>query len=355
MQTQYDEDLFFSPKDFLQRLQKDLSECKQNVDIEMYIWGDDKLTLEFEVGLIALVQRGVKVRLLVDAIGSYGWIYSRMKEVISAGIEVRVFHPIPGISRLLQMGPGWVKFFSFMNRRTHRKAIIIDRKIAYIGSFNFMLEALEWRESIVRITSFSVKSIQVLFQDAWNYRPQIHNILCGAHYCAPKINDEYILDMQRSVEILMNAKKRIWLTTSYFNPPRILLKEMMLAARRGVDVRLLLPKLSDISFLRWVAQQFYSRLYKATVKVYEYKPRNLHAKTAILDDCAIVGSGNLNHRSFLKDLELNVILRRQPSLLQLEAQFEQDLLESTLVDDKFVVSFWKRIVNFLVSPIKSSI
>ena len=127
---------------------------------------------------------------------------------------------------------------------------------------------------------------------------------------------------------ITQAQLRIWITNAYFVPDNFLLRRLRDAAKSGVDVRILLPKNSDIMIMPWTSSTFYYNLLKSGVRIFEYLPSNLHAKTLIIDDWSSVGSSNLNHRSLLHDLEADINVRQASSKKILEDQFLTDLTQS---------------------------
>jgi len=128
------------------------------------------------------------------------------------------------------------------------------------------------------------------------------------------------------------ARERIWLTNAYFVPKGRLLRALMAAARRGVDVRLLIPERCDHAVMYWIAASFYGLLLRAGVQIHEYQPAMLHAKTALIDGWATVGSTNLNHRSLMHDLEADVVLALPASLDALATAFRDDCTQAIAVD-----------------------
>jgi cardiolipin synthase len=127
---------------------------------------------------------------------------------------------------------------------------------------------------------------------------------------------------------MRSAQKRVWITTAYFAPSHGLLRALESAVDNGADVRILVPRNSDIFFMPWVTRAYYSRLLKRGVKIYEYLPRFLHAKSAVIDDWALVGTTNLNRRSFAHDFEIDVVLSKVGSVEELATQFLVDLNSS---------------------------
>jgi cardiolipin synthase len=134
------------------------------------------------------------------------------------------------------------------------------------------------------------------------------------------------------LKVIRNARQRIWIASAYFVPNGQLLRALMSAAKRGVDVRILLPRISDVRFMPWVSRVFYESLIKYGVEVYEYSPRVLHAKMMLVDETAWIGSSNLNHRSLLHDTELDVVLKSAHIIDKLENCFRADFRLSRRID-----------------------
>jgi cardiolipin synthase len=351
-----DEDLYFNPNEFLLRFYDDLSLCQRTLDIEMYILTVDILTHQLELRFADLAKKGVKVRLIVDAVGASGWIRHRKKEMEMNGVQVRIFHPIPGISFIIRIIPQLMFFFSFLNRRDHKKLILIDEKVAYVGSFNLSQDSLDWRETILRLSTTEVANIQSQFNKSWDMcRHNFKNFIKNAPQSFSFLSLQNRRYSQYFIKLLDNAKKRIWLTTPYFHPPRALLRALLKASCRGVDVRLVVPEQPDVPGFQWIAQQHYLNLTQYNVQVYEYQKKILHAKSSLIDDLAIIGSGNLNFRSFMKDSELNVVAHRLSSIINLELQFKKDVRESRAIDRNYNLAWWKKLLFFLVSPLKDSL
>jgi cardiolipin synthase len=146
---------------------------------------------------------------------------------------------------------------------------------------------------------------------------------------------------------LETAKRRIWLTTPYLAPTAAVLRSLGVAARNGADVRILVPRKSDVFFMPWIANAFYSPLLADGVRIYEYLPRFLHAKSVIVDDWAVVGTSNMNRRSLIHDLEVDVVLQHPNSLQDLSQEFLVDLRCSEEI--KKPASLFRRLVGQLLS------
>src|SRR5690606_15779959 len=121
------------------------------------------------------------------------------------------------------------------------------------------------------------------------------------------------------------SQNRVWLVTPYFNPPRYFLQSIVNAARKGVDVRLIVPRINDVPWLNYLSRLYYGPLLKRGIRIFEYEKSVLHAKTALIDDLGTVGSANLNYRSFYQDLEMNVLISDKKLISQMEEEFLHDL------------------------------
>lgn len=361
--------IFFNSQKLIDNLIADLDLSQSSIDIEVYILDPDDIGKKFEQALIRAVKRGVKVRLMVDRIGSFNWIRYRMSSIVQMGIEVRVFRPFPGLKTLLYRLPQvLVPFFAVANRRNHRKVFIIDHKIAYVGSFNIMEPALRWKETTVRIESASdIDLLMEIFNNTWNwikdgsirYAPfdftrMINSV---AHSKLIKttqtktLRKRYRRDFLRRIN---QAQQRIWLVTPYFNPPRFLLKALLDAVKRGVDVRLMVPKKTDPSWFSYLSRLYYSPLIKRCMKVYEYEHGILHSKTALIDSEGVIGSGNLNYRSFYHDLELNVIITDPKEVEQMEKEFIRDMALSYEIKKPEDLKTWEKIFGSFLTLFKTS-
>ena len=179
--------------------------------------------------------------------------------------------------------------------------------------------------------------------------------LCSSGYV--QINATRRLRSQFHRELLRrlaSSRRRIWVTTPYFVPTLPLLRSLLHAALRGCDVRLVLPEKSDVPFVRWASMTFFLPLLKAGCRIFEYHRSVLHAKTLVVDDWALLGSSNFNHRSFLFDLEVDVSLHQGTSLKILERQYAVDFRRSREIhiSDLKIRPFWTRFFIWLFFHLK---
>lgn len=347
--TPIQENIFLEGSSFFQACLQDIHAAKKTIDIEMYIFSNDNLGNKIADALYEAAKRGVKVRILIDGAGSPLWGGTVDKKLEDAGAQVRIFHPFPwGFwqwSRSKIRLPFILKIIYLIlkiNSRNHRKVFMFDNAIAYVGSFNISDCHIDkdhqgnvWRDTGIRLQHVDLKPLLDAFEGVWNHRdPQERIKEIFRH-----VNTNPIFRLNNSwhrrrilyknlLRRITQCKQRIWITNAYFVPDNILLKKLKDAASRNVDVRILLPQKSDIFIMPWASMTFYSSLLKAGVRIFEYTPSMLHAKTLMLDEWTIVGSSNLNHRSLLHDLEIDVNIQLPASKQQIEQQFLQDLTQT---------------------------
>ena len=369
------EQLFFSGSEYFSSLLEDIGNSQLSVDMETYIFSFDLIGTRILEALTAAAARGVIVRIMVDGAGTPYWDSNLIKRLERAGGDTRVFHPFPWRlwqwSRSVILAPYLVKAFYLLlkiNSRNHRKVCIIDQKIVYVGSFNVSQNHLDhdgnsrgWRDTGVRLSGIEPRDILLAFESSWSHRPMQERIRQFFRYVSTnpifRLNNNWYRRRILHKDLLhriKNCKHRIWITNAYFVPDNFLLRRLIEAARNGVDVRILLPAQSDVAFMPWASKAFYERLLKSGVRIFEYLPVMLHAKTLILDDWMIIGSSNLNHRSLLHDLEIDVNIKSTKAKNSLVEQFLIDLSNSREIglDKWHKRSIYKRVVGNLILYLK---
>lgn len=342
----YSEDLFVDGSAFFNQLITDINNAKNSIDLEIYIFKGDKLGERVAEALINAAKRNVKVRVLVDGAGTPVWGGSMTRRLEKVGVETRIFHPFPWRiwhwSRSVIRLPLLLKLIYLLlkiNSRNHRKVCIIDQNIVFIGSFNISKCHLKvedggsgWRDTGVRLQNVDLDDLQTAFHAAWTHVP-IHERLQAIFRHIHK-NPIFRLNnswhrrriLYKNLLRRMSAcRQRIWITNAYFVPDNFLLRKLKEAAQHGTDVRILLPRKSDVFVMPWASTTFYYTLLKSGVRIFEYAPNILHAKTLILDNWITIGSSNLNHRSLLHDLEVDVNLQLSSSKDRVLEQFQEDL------------------------------
>jgi len=355
-----DERLYVDGDSYFDALIEDIHRAKFSVLLESYIFEDDSLGQRIIEALLDARGRGVDVRVLIDGVGSANFIGRSLNGVLTDGLNFRVFHPLPwqilpkfGLPRRYGMR-GILSFFSYLNSRNHRKMAVIDNHIAFVGSLNVsdvhlkeVLDEHAWHDLGVRVEGDAVDILGLVFEKSWNksWLQSSHHILrpsrtVGRFSRIPDsesiVRNDSRLARHRAfnqrLHAIRSARSRVWISNAYFVPSGQLLRALMSAAKAGTDVRILLPRISDVHFMPWVARVFYESLIKYGVKVYEYSPRVLHAKAMLLDHSAWIGSTNLNHRSLLHDTELDIVVFDSDVIDSLEKAFLEDFGLSREID-----------------------
>jgi len=345
----FEETVFVDGNIYFDALITDISNAKKSIELESYIFANDSVGQKISHALIEAAKRGVMVRILVDGAGSPYFATTLAHSLEKAGVQTRVFHPFPwqlwNWSRSVVKWPillRWIYLFLKSNSRNHRKICIIDKEIAYIGSINITAdhlhqnkEGLSWRDAAVRFKGISLKELSESFESAWfsktiqeRMRDTFHRVKKNPYI---RLNNSWhrrrVL-YRNLLKRMRRADHRIWISNAYFVPDNFLLRRLKLAADYGLDVRVLLPKKSDVFMMPWASEAFYSSLLKSGVRIFEYLPNNLHAKVLFVDDWILVGSSNLNYRSILHDLEADAVITKESSKKILEEQFLKDLQNS---------------------------
>lgn len=340
--------------------------AQRSITIESYIFAYDKLTLLILLELGHAVKRGCEVKLLIDGFGSYYWLPRLEKECSRLGINLRIYHPLPNGFRWFKsifryFSFRTFRFFRKMNRRNHRKISIIDEKIAFVGSLNFtqlhsesIMGDLAWRDSGVEVSGYPVKFLVQSFHNSWfrakkfrwtRFRwKKIKNKIYDPSKSLVRLNTNRTMrwrlyrDLVRKIR---QSKNHILVTTAYFIPRRSLVRSLMKASQRGVRVEIILPGVSDAPVVKWAAYGITRRLAEAGIRIYEYQNRVLHAKYMIIDEWTSLGSLNLNHRSFMHDLEVETVFTDSKSVENLMIQWETDRRNSMITnEERFRAASW---------------
>jgi cardiolipin synthase len=340
------ETLFNDGDAFFSAFENAIDEAKRSVHVETYIFDLDSLGRRILEKLASAAKRGVEVKVLMDGIGSSAWSNDDAKKMRAQGVQIQFFHPL-----FWQKSVRVFKIpdFRMMNHRDHRKLYVIDARIAFVGSMNISARHLKsacktsaWRDTSVMLTGGPVSALQDSFWVSWTTaldRMFKHKRLLKRFFSKLKLPIllKYTLHQRRMyreelIARIEETKTSICITTPYFVPDREVLAALLAAPARGIRVRLLFPKVSDFFGVKYAMEGSYRKLLEANIEIYEYLPSMLHAKIMMLDDFISVGSSNLNHRSFFKDLEMDVVLNLPETRTLLQAQFEEDLSHSELRD-----------------------
>ena len=312
-----------------------VDQARASVAVEMFIFSDDGTGREVRDALVRAAARGVDVRVLVDAVGSWGLPESFWDVLTASGGKVKVFRPV-------MRG-----LFLFRN---HRKLVLIDDRRAFIGGLNVSDEYYRgrggeapWRDNALEIDGYELVRLRRSFSRMWLRadHPVRKTLLImrRSYGLRPKPGqrirflesgpEDPLHSVRRGYrQIIGGATTSIDLAMGYFYPHGRLIRALKRAVRHGIRVRLLLPQHSDVAIARWAARGLYGRLLRAGIEVWEYRPSMLHAKMAIIDDTLITGSANLDIRSGRINYELVAVVRDASLAGQARADFENDLKDS---------------------------
>lgn len=366
--------LLIDGSEYFSALLHEIQLAKKNIFIETYIFENGQIASRILSALSSAASRGVRVCLLVDGIGSSHWISKTLADLSLPDFEVRVFHPLPwqAFPRLLRLKISFFsRFFDLLgiaNRRDHRKMALFDERVAFVGSINISdvhfcegHQQRSWHDVAIRIESTDCEVLRDLFLATW-YRSWR---MCKTDGLIPPVRGKFLNSLRHHPLILrndtrfirfktyswrlkklMSARRRIWIANAYFVPSRSLQRALMRAAKNGVDVRILLTAESDVRFMPWISRTYYAALARSGVRLFEYQPKILHSKVIYIDDFAIIGSSNLNHRSLLHDLELDVFAQEIETVQRIHKMFEEDFLDSSEIgSDSFAsISLWQELV-----------
>jgi cardiolipin synthase A/B len=335
-----------------------IAQARDHINMETYIIEDDAVGRRFADALIAKQQQGVQVSLIRDSAGTFGTPKAFFDRLTEAGVKVLEFNPInPAAAR-----KEWE-----WNQRDHRKLLIIDGRTAFLGGINISSvyssgsfsrgsgkpspNDLAWRDTDLQLQGPVVAEFQKLFLATWE--AQHGDPLPEKHWFPPPENaglqvvraigsspdEPYSLIYATLLSAITSAERSVHLTNAYFVPDPQLLAALEAAARRGVDVKLILPSRTDSWLVFHAGRGYYEQLLRSGVRIFERRGVILHSKTALIDGVwATVGSTNLDWRSFLHNQEVNAVVLGAEFGSQVQAMFDRDLAQS----DAITLADWLR-------------
>lgn len=379
-----------------QAMLQSIGQARRYVHMETYIFEDDAEGAKFAEALIAARNRGAEVSLMVDAVGTLKTpddLFQRMRD---AGVQVAVFNPVnPARARA-----GWSP-----NQRNHRKVLVVDGKVGYLGGINVSsvyessslsgggksgsgsgssggsgagkadkssedAKSAPWRDTHLRIEGPAVAQVEEVLQAGWasqakepikggdvQVAPPAGNTSVRILANQPDRSDGYTVYLTL-MSAFESAQKSIHITMAYFVPDPAFIEALEAAARRGVDVVLVLPGFSDSSLVFHAGRSHYTDLLRAGVKIYERRDALLHAKTAVVDGVwSTVGSSNMDWRSFALNYEINAVVLGPEFAGEMEALFQRDVADAVQitpeawkdrgVDDRFMETFSRMFERWL--------
>ncbi len=332
-------------KDVYEQMWKSIEEAKESIHLETYRLRADKTGREFAQRLQAQAKAGLQVRVIYDAIGSFDLDPIFVNRLRNAGVQVLEYHP------LLPWRPRWG-----INRRDHRKILALDGKIAFTGGVNISDDhasveegGSDWHDVHVKVEGPAAAEIDRLFRIVWSKEtkrplsfPQTFDIKPGVSKVWVAANQEFLHRMRiRSAYLraIRAAKRDLIIANAYFVPDFRITRALAAAAHRGVAVKILVQGASDLPWVQKAGRYHFDDLLRRGVKVYEWPGPILHAKVAVADKTwSSVGSYNLDHRSLLSNLELNLNILDEEFSGKLAEALEGDLILSR----EITLDFWRK-------------
>ena len=311
--------------------------AKKTINVEFYIYWDGQVGRTFAEALAERARGGVKVNVVLDAVGSAAMSEDLVLFMQRNGISVEWYHPIR-----------WYTL-SRVNHRTHRKLLIVDGEIGFTGGVgiadNWLGDAdskEHWRETMVRVEGPVVTQMQFAFMDNWV--KSRGELLTGLDYfpkntpdgsCLTQVLKSSPSEGSSAIKLMfvvsiVSAQKSIYINSAYFVPDTDTIRALEGAVRRGVDVRVIVPgEFTDVPIVRHAGRLFYAQLLRRGIRIFEYLPTMMHAKTMVVDGIwTTIGSSNFDDRSFRLNDEVNVNIHDQTIAAQMEQMFFEDLARS---------------------------
>ena len=361
-------EFFVNGVDKFEVMKEDMRKAQKSIHIEYYIIKDDELFQSIVEILKEKAAEGVEVRILFDAMGCRSVQKKMWKQLEKEGIQCTEFFP------------AFIDKVMFrLNYRNHRKIVVIDGKVGYVGGFNIGKEYIDkdpkfghWRDTHMRITGSSVSALEVRFILDWNFADR-QRLLAYENYMdnfllphsgqspiqiitsGPDSHDEYIRNTY--VRLIHKAKKSIYIQTPYFIPDESLMTALQIAVRSGVEVNIMIPCKPDHPFVYWATYSYVGELVLEGANCYTYENGFLHAKGIVVDEMVLCyGTANMDIRSFALDFEVNAIVYDEEKAAQMVEIFKQDVEESKLLtknkyQSRSILIRFKEQVSRLLSPL----
>ncbi len=360
-------DIYTDGYGFFPALLAAIRNATSHIHIDIYIFADDALGRLVSDSLIDKARQGVEVRVIYDDVGCWNvsrHFFERMRE---EGIEVCPFLPVR-----------FPSFTSKVNYRNHRKIIVVDGKVGFIGGMNIAqryvkgVEDRPWRDTMTKITGSAVYSLQREFLVDWYFVDRTR--LSDRKYYPPVVSSDYddcliqIVTggpvtpfpeiMQGYMRVIIAARRYIYIETPYFIPTEPVLFALKTAALGGIDVRIIVPERSDARFVEWAGRSYLRDMTASGVKVYLYESGFLHSKILVCDDSlATCGSTNVDSRSFENNFESNAFFYDETVARRFRRIFLEDLGRSVPLSEKpgrmnpgFFTRLWESLTR-LLSPL----
>ena len=317
-----------------------IDKAQEYVLVQFYIVHDDGLGRALKARMMERARHDVRVYFLYDEIGSHDLPKSYKQDLRDAGVTVRAFNTRKGPRNRFQL-----------NFRNHRKVVVVDGKVAWIGGHNVGDEYLgkdpkfgHWRDTHIRIEGPAVLKAQVSFLEDWRWATDSVVELNWTAHAAPDGSDMRVLviptgpadDLETAnlmfVHAINSAQKRLWIASPYFVPERSVIVALQLAGLRGVDVRILIPDEPEQMLVHLAAYSYFNDASQTGVKFYRYQDGFLHEKVMLVDsEIATIGTANFDNRSFRLNFEITAAIRDPGLIADVERMFEDDFAKSRLM------------------------
>ena len=330
----------------LEAQKRELRKAKKFIFMEYHAIEESSAFLELKEILVQKAKEGVDVRVFYDDVGSFVFINKDfIKRMEAVGIQCRVFNPMHPFLNI------------FMNNRDHRKITVIDGKVGFTGGYNLAEEYFNrthpygyWKDTGIMLTGDAVRNLTVMFLEMWNavrktdmdydkYLPKVEYTAKEQGFVQPYADSP--LDHETTGEnvymnLIKNAKHEIFFTTPYLIITDEMSRELRMAARRGVDVRIVTPGIPDKKMVYQMTRSYYSELARNGVRIYEYTPGFIHAKQCVCDgESATVGTINMDYRSLYLHFENGVLMYHYDAVAEIRKDFEDIFAASTEVTEKY--------------------
>jgi len=319
------------------------AQAKESIDLEQFIFMTDSVGKRFIDTCAEKAKEGVKVRFLWDAAGSFSFYGSTIiDELKEKGIELVFFKTL---------FPSILKYHDYKSwyLRNHRRTLVIDGKVGFTGSICFSNEMINWRDTVVKIEGPVVNEMLYEFNVMWQRalkepisydKSEIvdSEFEYVTNYPLPRRHNLY----KEVIHAIRDAKDYVYITTPYFVPTRHLSRVIRASAKRGVDVKIIIPESSDHPIVDMCSRSFFTKMLKAGVKIYLYRGNMIHSKTIVIDDSwSTIGTLNLDTASLIYNFEANIVTTNLKFTQELKEHFEVDLLETREITYKEWSSrFW---------------
>jgi cardiolipin synthase len=350
------EQVFFCGEDWLNNLLSDIKSAQKSIQLQTYIFELDTVGIPILNALCAASAQGIKVCVIVDGIGSFGAIKPIQKALQNHGAELAVYHPLPWCLSTGQLRrAAWISHilmrWTSINKRQHSKLCLVDGYIAWVGSFNITDKHIfranadnNWIDAVARVTGGRCVLLGEFFSAVWTHN--IHKL--SAYFLRyPITNYSRVLRKKRLKKLLESmscATQRIWIESAYFSPTDVLIRALKAAAVRGIDVHIIVSKKSDVPFFPALSSTYYMDLLHAGVHIHAYSKGILHTKYMVIDERLVIGSSNMNHRSLLHDIELDIELFKPSSIESIENHFQEMVQNSKEITAENISKRYARLV-----------